>query len=212
MSRHALCLGSSLRLTYQSSSRSRRAAAAIHGMSGMSAAEVFGLFHRWCTEFRRFAHAAIQQEHEQRFPMVRPSEEPGTRSSEPTPSPPLQQQLNTPSASTSSSTGHIQQHIEEQEQEDWVDETGWSPDPTRRRPTDRRREEYFSRLFHPLKFPAELAQRTLTHNSHSMARQGHNAALAFIGPRSVLDVLSTVLFLTRDFSFFFSFFFFQAAE
>jgi hypothetical protein len=63
----------------------------------------------------------------------------------------------------------------------WVDETGWSPDPTRRRPTDRRREEFFSRLFSPLKFPPELAHRTLTHNSHSMARQGHNAALAFIG-------------------------------
>ncbi len=67
----------------------------------------------------------------------------------------------------------------------WVDETGWSPDPTRRRPTDRRREEFFSRLFSPLKFPPELAQRTLTHNSHSMARQGHNAALAFIGACSL---------------------------
>lgn len=68
----------------------------------------------------------------------------------------------------------------------WLDETGWSPDPTRRRPTDRRREEYFSRLFSPLKFPPELARRTLTHNSHSMARQGHNAALAFIGECIIL--------------------------
>ena len=139
-----------------------------------------------CAEFRRFAHAAIHQEHEQRSSMFRPSEESGTRSSEPTPpSPPLQ--IKTRSASTSSTTVHMQQDIEEQEQEAWVDETGWSPDPTRRRPTDRRREEYFSRLFDPLKFPAELAQRTLTHNSHSMARQGHNAALAFIGARSLVD-------------------------
>ncbi len=75
----------------------------------------------------------------------------------------------------------LQQVIEAKEREEWVDETGWSPDPTRRRPTDRRREEYFYRLFNPLKFPAELAHRTLTHNSHSMARQGHNAGLAFIG-------------------------------
>jgi hypothetical protein len=62
-----------------------------------------------------------------------------------------------------------------------TDESGWSPDPTRRRPTDRRREQYFSRLFDPLRFPPDLAHRTLTHNSHSMARQGHNAALSFIG-------------------------------
>ncbi|KAF9525406.1 hypothetical protein CPB83DRAFT_548515 [Crepidotus variabilis] len=66
-----------------------------------------------------------------------------------------------------------------------VDETGWSPDPTQRRPTDKRREEYFSRLFNQLKFPPELAQKTLTHNSHSAARQGHNAGLAFVGRRVI---------------------------
>lgn len=65
-----------------------------------------------------------------------------------------------------------------------MDQTGWSPDPTERRLTDGRRMEYFARLFGSLQFPPELAHRVLTHNSHSAARQGHNAALAFIGTPS----------------------------
>ncbi|PPQ72688.1 hypothetical protein CVT25_012289 [Psilocybe cyanescens] len=51
--------------------------------------------------------------------------------------------------------------------------------------------EYMDRLFSPLQFPPELAQRVLTHNSHALARRGHNAGLSFIGRR----VLSTYLLL-----------------
>ncbi|KAH9477672.1 hypothetical protein JR316_0009898 [Psilocybe cubensis] len=49
--------------------------------------------------------------------------------------------------------------------------------------------EYMNRIFSPLQFPPELAQRVLTHNSHALARRGHNAGLSFIGRR----VLSTYL-------------------
>lgn len=41
--------------------------------------------------------------------------------------------------------------------------------------------EYLNRLFAPLEFPPELAQRVLTHNSHVLARRGHNASLSFTG-------------------------------
>ncbi|KAF4616811.1 hypothetical protein D9613_008499 [Agrocybe pediades] len=44
--------------------------------------------------------------------------------------------------------------------------------------------EYLERLFSPLKFPPELAQRILTHASHRDARRGHNAGLSFIGALS----------------------------
>ncbi|PPR04270.1 hypothetical protein CVT26_004060, partial [Gymnopilus dilepis] len=43
--------------------------------------------------------------------------------------------------------------------------------------------EYMNRLFSPLQFPPELAQRILTHASHVAARRGHNAAHSFIGRR-----------------------------
>ncbi|KAF8189302.1 ribonuclease-III-like-domain-containing protein [Pholiota molesta] len=52
-------------------------------------------------------------------------------------------------------------------------------------------EEYMNRLFSPLRFPLELAQRVLTHGSHRLARKGHNAGLSFIGRR----VLSAYLLL-----------------
>ncbi|KAF9564504.1 hypothetical protein CPC08DRAFT_705248 [Agrocybe pediades] len=51
--------------------------------------------------------------------------------------------------------------------------------------------EYLERLFSPLKFPPELAQRILTHASHRDARRGHNAGLSFIGRR----VLSSYLLM-----------------
>ncbi|KDR72658.1 hypothetical protein GALMADRAFT_252829 [Galerina marginata CBS 339.88] len=50
---------------------------------------------------------------------------------------------------------------------------------------------YMNRLFSPLQFPPELAQRILTHGSHRLARRGHNAGLSFIGRR----VLSAYLLL-----------------
>ncbi|KAF9482733.1 hypothetical protein BDN70DRAFT_874754 [Pholiota conissans] len=52
-------------------------------------------------------------------------------------------------------------------------------------------EEYMNRLFSPLRFSPEVAQRVLTHGSHRLARQGHNAALSFMGRR----VFSTYLLL-----------------
>jgi len=51
--------------------------------------------------------------------------------------------------------------------------------------------EYMNRLFSPLQFPPELAQRILTHGSHRLARRGHNGGLSFIGRR----VLSAYLLL-----------------
>lgn len=42
-------------------------------------------------------------------------------------------------------------------------------------------EEHLNSLFAPLQFPAELADRMLTHGSHSSAKIRHNARLSFMG-------------------------------
>ena len=42
---------------------------------------------------------------------------------------------------------------------------------------------FLDRLFPPLKFNLNLAQRVLTHASHKSATTGHNARLSFIGRR-----------------------------
>lgn len=51
-------------------------------------------------------------------------------------------------------------------------------------------EEHLNSLFAPLKFPAELADRMLTHGSHSSAKVRHNARLSFMGA-SALSVFSS---------------------
>ena len=42
-------------------------------------------------------------------------------------------------------------------------------------------EEHLNSLFAPLQFPPELADRMLTHASHSSAKVRHNARLSFMG-------------------------------
>ncbi|EPT03253.1 hypothetical protein FOMPIDRAFT_57952 [Fomitopsis schrenkii] len=54
-------------------------------------------------------------------------------------------------------------------------------------------EEHLNSLFAPLKFPAELADRMLTHGSHSSAKVRHNARLSFMGRRVMQFYLLALL-------------------
>ncbi|TFY69764.1 hypothetical protein EVJ58_g255 [Rhodofomes roseus] len=54
-------------------------------------------------------------------------------------------------------------------------------------------EEYLNSLFEPLKFPAELADRALTHASHPDAKIRHNARLSFMGRRVMQFYLFALL-------------------
>jgi len=66
------------------------------------------------------------------------------------------------------------------------DESGWTENPVYRKISDSRREEYFTRLFSPLKFPPELLQRIMTHSSHRQAAViGHSTGLSFLGASSL---------------------------
>jgi len=62
---------------------------------------------------------------------------------------------------------------------------------------DPRFAAHLNRLFLPLEFPPELAQRLLTHGSHKAAARGHNARFSFLGTHFETTLYFCFLFPNR---------------